>query len=105
MSNPNPVEVERGLLSVAYGNLPTLLVMSVVASLGASVVLSGAGYTWIWFWFAGLIFLNLVRLALGRGVSAEKIQQAETATAARYRRTYAIGLYGSIPSRRSIRSP
>ena len=38
MSKPNRVEVERGLLSIAYGNLPTLLVMSVVASLGASVV-------------------------------------------------------------------
>ncbi|GAB5349138.1 putative bifunctional diguanylate cyclase/phosphodiesterase [Alteriqipengyuania sp. 357] len=95
MSKPKAVEVERGLLSIAYANLPTLLIMSVVASLGASVVLSGAGYTWVWFWFAGLLFLNFVRFALGRGVSAEKIQQAEMATAARYRRTYAIGLYGS----------
>lgn len=95
MSKPNPVEVERGLLSIAYGNLPTLLVMSVVASLGAAVVLSGAGYTWIWFWFSGLIFLNLVRFALSRGVSAEKIEQAEIAAVARYRRTYAIGLYAS----------
>ena len=43
MSKPNPVEIERGLLSIAYANLPTLLVMSVVASLGASVALSGAG--------------------------------------------------------------
>ncbi len=95
MSKPNPVEIERGLLSIAYANLPTLLVMSVVASLGASVVLSGAGYTWIWFWFAGVLFLNLVRLALGRGVSAENIRRAEMATATRYRRTYAIGLYAS----------
>lgn len=95
MSKPNRVEVERGLLSIAYGNLPTLLVMSVVASLGASVVLSGAGYTWIWFWFAGVVFLNLVRFALSRGVSDAKIQRAEMATVGCYRRTYAIGLYAS----------
>ncbi|MEL7730413.1 EAL domain-containing protein [Citromicrobium bathyomarinum] len=95
MSKPNPVEVERGLLSIAYGNLPTLLVMSVVASLGASVVLSGAGYTWIWFWFVGVVFLNLVRFALSRGVSDAKIQRAEMATVGYYRRTYAIGLYAS----------
>ena len=95
MSKPNAVEVERGLLSIAYANLPSLLGMSVVASLGTSVVLSGAGYTWTWFWFAGVIFLNLVRFALGRGVSADQIQQAGMATVARYRWTYAIGLYCS----------
>tara|TARA_R100001129_G_scaffold167480_1_gene135117 strand:+ start:552 stop:2618 length:2067 start_codon:yes stop_codon:yes gene_type:complete len=95
MSKPNAVEVERGLLSIAYANLPTLLVMSVAASLGTSVVLGGEGYAWIWFWFAGLLLLNLVRFALGRGISADRIRQAGVAMIAHYRRIYAFGLYGS----------
>ena len=95
MSESQALKVERGLLSIAYGNLTPMLLMSVGASLAVSLILDAAGTSWIWMWFVAVTVLSVVRFIASRSVTRAKIEASDSARIARYRLQYAIGLYAS----------
>jgi diguanylate cyclase (GGDEF)-like protein len=60
-SDHSPI-IEFQLLSLAYQQLPAMLIVNVTAAIGAGLVLRSDGFTNIYYWVVAVIILSLLRL-------------------------------------------
>jgi diguanylate cyclase (GGDEF)-like protein len=89
-------ETERRLLELAYRNLPSMLGVSLLASLGATIVLANHGNDWVWGWLAVGALISLARQAGWMCYRAGGAASLSTAASLRkWRRAFAVGLVAS----------
>ncbi len=87
-------DIERQLVALAYRNLPSMLAVTLVSSLAATLVLADHGEAWAWAWFAAMFVLTLGRWAGSLRYSAmEKRQPLDPGRVVAWRRWFASGLY------------
>lgn len=55
------LSIELQLLSLAYKNLPAMLIVNITATLGAGYVLHADGVNYISYWVSAVLFLSLLR--------------------------------------------
>lgn len=90
-------EIERSLLSVAYTNLVSMLAVTVLAATGAAYVLARHDSDWANLWWGSIVGLSAIRFVSWRRYKQAALDAKIVAHAdvARWRRTYAMGLYAS----------
>lgn len=94
-SDHSPI-IEFQLLSLAYQQLPAMLIVNVTAAIGAGLVLHADGFSNIYYWVLTVIILSLLRLL--SWVSFRRVTGTTQATLMHrgfWRCIFAIGIYAA----------
>lgn len=89
-------DMDRRLIELAYRNMPAMLGVTLLASLGAAMVLADQGHGWSWGWLGAVAGITLLRHAGWiRYRRAGEAAVSSPGAVRRWRRAYGLGLAAS----------